>query len=177
MTGPEPPLSYPPMPSGGFTGPMPRPQAVSIAFGLVLLGIGIVVLMLVLSLVIEYDALTESMAEELAKDGPYTEGELHAATSFTAGLISVIVGVAAGLFLLFGILMRTGRNWARVVLTVLLSFGMLVSILLGALPFGLVIRFLALPLFVVCVFAVGVMFSRSAGPYFDPRARMGSWGA
>jgi hypothetical protein len=60
---------------------------------------------------------------------------------------------------------------------VLLSFGMLVSILLGALPFGLVIRFLALPLFVVCVFAVGVMFSRSAGPYFDPRARMGSWGA
>ena len=163
------------MSGGGFTGPMPRPLMVSVAFRLVLIGIGIVLLMLVLSLVVEYDELREQARQQLAEDGPYTESEVPGFTAFVAGFISLAVGIAAGLFLLFGILMRRGRNGARVTLTVLLSFGMLVSLICALAPFGLIVRLLAIPLLAVCVAAVAAMFSRDAGPYFDPRARMGSW--
>lgn len=181
MTGHEPPpyeqqplVSYPPMYGGGFRHPMPRPVSVAVAFRLVLLGIGIVLLMLVLSLVIDYDDLRRSAAEELAKDGPYTDSDLRTFTQILAGLISATVAVAAGLFLLFGLLMRSGRNWARVVLTVLLSFGLLVSLVLTIAPVGMVIRMLCIPLIVVSVATIVAMFARGAGPYFDPRARMES---
>jgi hypothetical protein len=166
---------YPVMPGVGAAPPMRRPGPVVLAFRLILLGAAIVAAMWVLNLALGTESLDRAARESLAQDGPYTESDV---TAFKAGVIggsAVFIAIPMTLIVVFGFVMRRGRNWARVTLTVLLSLGLIAAVITALVPAYLVVRLLAVVLFVVNVGILFAMFHSAAGPYFDRRARMGGW--
>jgi hypothetical protein len=162
------------MPGGGMTPAVPRPTPVTVAFWLVLGGAAVVLLMLVLGFVTDWDSWVEQAREQLAEDGAYTQNDLDSFSRFSAGAVTVGLLVPMGLYILFGALMRSGRNWARVTLTVFLSLGLVAALVVALVPLTLVVRLLAIPLALLCIATIVVMFAGSTGPYFDYRARMRS---
>lgn len=160
---------------GGASTPMPRPATVRFAFWLIMAGSAIALAMFVSALVIGADELDRSVRESLAEDGLYTEADVRSTKLFAIVAFSVMLAVAMALFVVFGFVMRSGRNWARVTLTVLLAIGMLVALGLALAPVFLPVRLLAVAMFPLNIAVVVAMFQRSAGTYFDPRARMGMW--
>jgi hypothetical protein len=167
---------YPVMPPGmGAAPPMRRPGSVVLAFRLILLGAAIVAAMWVLNLALDTESLDRVARESLAQDGPYTESDVSA---FKAGVIAVsvvFIAIPMTLIVVFGFVMRRGRNWARVTLTVLLSLGLIAAVITALVPVYVVVRLLAVVLFVVNVGILFAMFHSSADPYFDRRARMAGW--
>ena len=164
---------YPAMP--GAAPPARRPGSVELAFRLIMIGTAIVVAMVALGFLLGADAIDREAREELAKDGDFTAADVQA---FKVGLIvgtSVMVGIPMTLFVVFGFVMRGGRNWARVTLTVLLSLGMLAALITALVPVVLAVRLLAIVLIPVNIAVIVAMFQSSAGPFFDRRARMGGW--
>lgn len=59
-----------------------------------------------------------------------TDTQLQAVVNFAVGFAVVVSLVIAALYLLFAFKLRAGRNWARIVLTVIAVFALL-SLLLG----------------------------------------------
>jgi hypothetical protein len=166
---------YPAMPGGGAAAAMARPTPVIVAFWLVLGGVVLVMLMLVLALLLDWATVLAQARESVAEDGPYTEAEVRTVARITAGVYTLGIGIPATLYIVFAFLMRGGRNWARVTLTVLLSIGMAAALITAIVPLPVVVRLLVIPLVAISITAIVAMFARDAGPYFDYRARMGSW--
>jgi hypothetical protein len=166
---------YPAMPGMGAAPPVRRPASVVLAFRLILLGAALCVAMVVLSFVLGADALDKNLRSDLAKDGAYTESDLQAYKAGVIGVVAVLVAIPMALFVVFGFVMRSGRNWARVTLTVLLSLGLLAAVIEALVPTFLPARLLAILLFVVNVGVLVAMFQSSAAPHFDRRARMAGW--
>jgi ABC-type Fe3+ transport system permease subunit len=164
---------YPGMPGVGAAPPMRRPGAVNLALWLILLGAAVVLAMFVSAVLIGGADLEQSARESLAQDGPYTESDVRSLKTFLIAMFSALLAVPMALFVVFGFVMRTGRNWARVTLTVLLSIGLVVALGLALAPAYLAVRLLAVVMFPLNIAAIVAMFQ--AGPYFDPRARMGGW--
>lgn len=169
---------YPGMP-GVASPPAPgrrrRPGVVDFAFWLILLGGAISVAMLVSALLIGNADLERSLGETLAEDGPYTEEDLRSFKAFVIAMFAVLLAVPLALFVVFGFVMRGGRNWARVTLTVLLSIGLLVALGIAVAPAYVPVRLLAVLMIPLNVAIIVAMFQSAANQYFVPRARMGGW--
>jgi hypothetical protein len=166
---------YPAMSGIGGAPAVSRPGAVRFAFWLLMLGSAIVVAMFVSALVAGADELDRNARETLAEDGLYTESDVRSFKTFMITAFSVMVAVGVALFVVFGFVMRTGRNWARVTLTVLLGIGLLVALGLALGPVFLAVRLLAVLMFPLNIAIIVAMFQGSNSPFFDPRARMGMW--
>lgn len=173
----EAPYGSEPMPGG--LGPMPgdndtqtrtvvAPPDVQNAFRLWQVAIVIGVLGVVAGLVFtDRDALIRK-----AMDSNATLTHDQASTAITVALIvgAVIALVILGLELLFVFKMRAGRNWARILLTVLGVLGILSGL------YGLTVGFtlgsvLNLISIVVVIAAIVFMFKPAARAYFSPPPR------
>ncbi len=114
----------PPPPLSPSDGPITRPKAVDSAFHAVLASIAISSLGTVFTVLLDKTQLT-AMVNDMMADLPQGEGGMS--VSSTVGAFQVLLGfsiaIFAGLMLLFAIKMRTGRNWARIVLTVYTGVG------------------------------------------------------
>jgi hypothetical protein len=121
----------PPPPLPPSDGPIVRPKAVDSAFHAVLASIVISSLGTVFTVLLDKAQIT-AMVNEMVADLPEGQtgpsdapGSLSVAA--TVGAFQVILGfsiaIFAGLMLLFAIKMRTGRNWARILITVYTAVG------------------------------------------------------
>jgi hypothetical protein len=129
MTEPSGAPGYaPPSYSGGPAGPPARPTSVTLAFFAWLL-------MTALSLLSLIFVLTSPIWDQAVDAGlraADTNGvSIDASTLVNTAKITSVVGflIGAGLYLLFAFKMRAGRNWARVVLTVIGALGVLSAVL------------------------------------------------
>ncbi|MEO9222066.1 MAG: hypothetical protein ABI251_09895 [Mycobacteriaceae bacterium] len=168
--------SYPSnAPQTAGVGPMPgdneirtesavAPAEVEKSFKLWLVSIGLGVLGVIASLLLfdSDDAINKAMqsSSELTRD------QASAGVTFVLVAGIVFVAVVIGLELLFAFKMRAGRNWARIVLTVLGVLGVLFSL------FGLAAGFslssaLNLVSMIVVIAAIVFMFKPAASAYFS----------
>jgi hypothetical protein len=119
----------PPTPGGrGPAEPPARPTTVTLAFvaWLVMTALSLISLILVLTSPIWDQAVAAGL------QAPDTNGvRIDASTVVNAAKITSVVGflIGAALYLLFAFKMRAGRNWARVVLTVIGVLGVLSAVL------------------------------------------------
>ena len=77
--------------------------------------------------------------------------------------------VAAAPFITFGALLGTGRNWVRVLLTVLLSVGGFISLIALLTPYSeadALLRVIALMLLGISVAVITLLFSSAANRFF-----------
>lgn len=116
----------PPPPLPPSEGPITRPKAVDSAFHAVLASIVISALGTVFTVLLDRSQLT-AMVNQMMADLPEGRTEAPMSVSGAVGAFQVILGFSialfAGLMLLFAIKMRTGRNWARILLTVYTAVG------------------------------------------------------
>ncbi|MBB5954727.1 hypothetical protein FHS29_001297 [Saccharothrix tamanrassetensis] len=162
---PPPPLSESELQGSPAAGDrhVPVPKEVQASFWIWIAGA-------VLSVVGALLALTQR--EEIARalrdspqSGQLSPAEFDAAVTFSL-LFAVAIGVVfAGLYVLFAFKARAGRNWARVVLTVLTALGLL-SLLFGPSLFGVVTSLLS-------VVAVVLLYMPNSKAYFDAVKRAG----
>jgi hypothetical protein len=107
----------------GVDEPIIRPKAVDSAFQAVLASVGISALGTVVTVLLDRALLTAWVTETLDALPP----EQRVSASTMVGAMQVVLGfsvaVFIGLFVLFAVKMRTGRNWARVVLTIYTVIG------------------------------------------------------
>jgi hypothetical protein len=77
------------------------------------------------------DALVDSTRNASRQNGTgLTDAQIDQAVTLTIGVAVVIAVVIALLYLLFAVKLRAGRNWARIVLTVITALQLL-SVLTG----------------------------------------------
>jgi hypothetical protein len=121
----------PPPPLPPSEGPIDRPKAVDSAFHAILAAIVISSLGTVFTVLLDKTQLTAMVNDMMADlpEGQTGPSDAPGAVSVagTVGAFQVILGfsiaIFAGLMLLFAIKMRTGRNWARILLTVYTGIG------------------------------------------------------
>jgi len=166
---------YPGMAPTGAAPTVRRPGPVNVAFWLIMLGSAIVVAMFVSAVLIGDADLDRAAREELAKDGSFTDSDVRFFKIGVIGTFAAMVVVPLALFVVFGFVMRAGRNWARVTLTVLLSLGLVAALITALAPAYLAVRLLAVVMFPLNIAVIVTMFQSSAGPHFDRRARMEGW--
>lgn len=175
----ENPYASPPT-SGGF-GPMPgdndtreaaavAPADVQKAFKLWIVSIAIGVLGTLVGLIFGF-ANREDLETTIMDNSPTLTPD-EVSTTVTATLIAVaVIGlIIAGLELLFTFKMRAGRNWARIVLTVLGVLGVLFSLygLATAFTIGSVLTLISI---IVVIAAIVFMFKPASSAYFSTPQR------
>ncbi|MCK2236730.1 MULTISPECIES: hypothetical protein [unclassified Crossiella] len=118
----------PGMPGGG--GPVARPQQVELAFWIWIAGAVVSVIGSVLGFIGARQQIASIMESQrtVNADLPPELQQRIQQTAESIGGTALIVGlvfgiIMAGLFVMFSVFMRNGRNWARVVLTVLGGIG------------------------------------------------------
>jgi hypothetical protein len=116
MSGPMPP------PPGGH-GPLTRPKAVDSAFHAVLAAAAISALGTVVTVLLDRAMLTRLITEMMADLPADQRLSVPATVSGFQVILAFSIAIFAGLLVLFAYKMRTGRNWARVLLTVYTAFG------------------------------------------------------
>ncbi|GGP57110.1 hypothetical protein [Saccharothrix coeruleofusca] len=141
----------------------PAPKEVQISFWIWITGAVLSALGSLLALT-ERDALVDQLRRTGQGNG-LSEEELQSVA--TASLMfAVVLGLLfAGLYVLFAFKARAGRNWARLVLTVLTGLNLLV-LLLGASWLGLLTA-------LISVVAVVLLYTPNAKSYFDAVKRQG----
>ena len=110
----------PPEPPRGPAPLGPRPQSIAMAINLIWVAVALTVVSTVLSLV----DLDESIQTALDSD---TTGTLTESTARTAviGVSIVILIIGVGIYALLAVFLGKGKNWARIVYTVLAAiFGL-----------------------------------------------------
>jgi cellobiose-specific phosphotransferase system component IIC len=105
--------------------PVVRPKAVDSAFQAVLASVAISAVGTVVTVLLDRTQLTRYVTDMLA-DLP-REQRVDANTMVGAFqvILAFSIAIFAGLFALFAIKMRAGRNWARVLLTVYTVYGVM----------------------------------------------------
>src|SRR5436190_4478632 len=143
-----------------------RPKSVDNAFLLWIIGAGIYLLIVTLTVTFGADAITDSTREGLKNSGrAYTEDDVKNLANATK-IIGVVLGLLfVGLFVLFAYKMRAGRNWARIVLTVLGGLSIVVTLISISSTDGLtlVVRLIGTVLTLVTIY---FMFRPDANRYF-----------
>jgi hypothetical protein len=126
--------NYPNYPESAATGQPPaaaaRPSTVEYAFWAF---IASTVIGLIGGLVVfgNRDAIADALRNSNRQNsGGLTEAQIDQAVNVTLIIAVVIAVVIAALYLLFAFKLRAGRNWARIVLTVLTALK-LISLLVG----------------------------------------------
>jgi hypothetical protein len=154
---PPPPLSESELSGTPAATRPPVPNEVQISFWIWIAGAVLSILGALYSLT-QRDQFAEAL-RNTPQASQLSPEEFDAAVSASL-LFAVVLGVVfAGLYILFALQMRAGKNWARVVLTVLTALS-LVSMLFGASLLGL---FTAL----ISVVAVVMLYMPNAKAYFD----------
>jgi hypothetical protein len=103
--------------------PITRPKAIDSAFQAVLASVAISAVATVVTVMLDTAQLTSMITPALESLPP----DQRLSTSAMIAAFRVILGfsivVFAGLFVLFAVKMRAGRNWARILLTIYTAFG------------------------------------------------------
>jgi len=154
--------------------PMPpaRPGVVTAAFWLTLGGAALFLVTVALLLGVAWEDMRETARETLVEDGErYTEEDLDSTARMVMFVYVLLAVLATAPFVTFASLLRGGRNWARVVLTVFVSIGGFVSLIMVFPPYGdhvnvPVVRVLELVLAGLAATIIVLLFSRDANRYF-----------
>jgi cellobiose-specific phosphotransferase system component IIC len=103
--------------------PIVRPKAVDSAFQAVLASVAVSAIGTVVTVLLDKALLTSWVTQTM--DGMPPDQRLDPNTMVGAMqvILAFSIAIFAGLFVLFAVKMRTGRNWARVVLTIYTVFG------------------------------------------------------
>jgi hypothetical protein len=166
---------YPQYPMGTMgpvaeRGTLAQPRAVRLAFWLTLGGALLFLALAALALSVSMDDLRDTARGNLTDAGdPFDEGDVRANASGTLFVLMFAALLATAPFITFGSLLRGGRNWTRVLLTVLVSIGGFVAVILMLPPYaslGLLLRLMALALAGVSIVIVALLFSREANTFF-----------
>jgi hypothetical protein len=143
-----------------------RPKSVDNAFLLWIIGAAISLLSVIFIFTVGADAITDSAREGLKNSGrAYTEDDVKNLANATK-IIGVVIGLLfVGLFVLFAYKMRAGRNWARIVLTVLGGLSIVFTLIGISSTDGLtlVVRLIQAVLTLVAIY---FMFRPDANRYF-----------
>jgi hypothetical protein len=145
----QPPSYAPPPPEGyGAAGPSrgDKPASVNTAVNLIWANIALSVLSTVLTFV-----YLDSIVEQ-ASGGAVTEDAARSA-AIVGAFIGLLIG--AGLYLLLGIFIGKGRNWARIVYTILGALGIIFG-LIGLVSGGTPVLMLVLSLVSVALTAAAI---------------------
>ncbi|MBW4715850.1 hypothetical protein [Saccharothrix obliqua] len=158
---PPPPLSASELQGSGGGPALPVPKEVQISFWIWIAGAALSVLGSLLALT-QRDAIAQVLRESPQSRG-LSPDEFDAAVTASI-LFAVVIGlVFAGLYVLFAFKARAGRNWARVVLTVLTALSLL-ALVTGASVSGLLTS-------LASVVAVVLLYMPNAKAYFDAHKR------
>jgi hypothetical protein len=103
--------------------PIIRPKAVDSAFQAVLASVGISALGTVVTVLLDRALLTRWVTETLDSLPPEQRLSVGAAVGGMQVLLAVSILIFAGLFVLFAVKMRAGRNWARILITAYTTVG------------------------------------------------------
>lgn len=103
--------------------PITRPKAIDSAFQAVLASVVISAAGSVVTVLLDRAMLTTWVTETLDSLPPEQRLSPSAMVGAMQVLLGISIAVFAGLFVLFAYKMRTGRNWARLLLTVYTAFG------------------------------------------------------
>lgn len=115
------PTPMPPPP--GDRGPLVRPKAVDSAFQAILASAAISALGTVFTVLLDRGMLTRLVTEMMATLPAEQRTNVEGMVSAFQVILAFSIVIFAGLLLLFAHKMRTGRNWARVLLTAYTAFG------------------------------------------------------
>jgi hypothetical protein len=111
----------PPPPTGD--GPITRPKAVDSAFQATLASIAVSALGTVFTLLFDKVTLTRMVEDMLSGLPADQRSDLSATVGAFQVILAFSIAVFAGLFVLFAVKMRAGRNWARILLTAYTAVG------------------------------------------------------
>lgn len=169
-SGEEPIRSHGPGPTGGSAVGRERPREVDVSFWLWIASVVIALISTALSL-LQLDTLRAASLEAASQGGAV----LDPAAAEQAANIGVIVGVVVALLLVvaqlaLALLMRRGRNWARIVLAVLAALTVLLLPLSVPTSTGPILAVTVIQTLLVLVATV-YMFLPRANPWFRSAGR------
>jgi ABC-type transport system involved in cytochrome bd biosynthesis fused ATPase/permease subunit len=126
------PFAYPPPPpinTGSAAAPTAPPTEIVGAFWAYLVA-AITWLIGGLLVIGQKQQIIDTLRDANNQGGSLTQSQIDAAASLGVILVVVLAVVISGLYALFAFKLKAGRNWARIVLTVLAALA-LISLLLG----------------------------------------------
>lgn len=125
---PQYPAGSSPDPDPGGTAPGPRPRSVDLAVNLIWVAVALTLVSTALGLA----QIDEAVATALESDTTGTLTESSARGGIVAFIVIFLV-IGVGLYALLAFLIKRGKNWARIVFTVLGAIFLLLGLLgLGA---------------------------------------------
>lgn len=166
----------PPPPQGGVPAPLPRPKQVDQSFWLWVAAIVVSVINGVLNLLIFAPRVQHQMAERLQHTPGVDTGQLAGSmTQMSGSLGSVSLVISTAIWVLFVVMMRMGKNWARITLLVITILwglfqvlGVASSAAMGVMGVQSVSTAIAAVELVLAVVACVLMFRPAARYYFAP---------
>lgn len=166
----------PPPPQGGVPAALPRPKQVDQAFWLWIAAIVVSVIGGVLNLMIFAPRVQQQVAERLPHTSGVDTGQLAGSmTQMSGSLGSVSLVITTAIWVLFVVMMRAGKNWARITLLVITILwglfqvlGTVVSAAMGVMGVQVAPTAIAAVELVLAVVACVVMFRPAARYYFAP---------
>jgi hypothetical protein len=162
-----------PAPSpGGYQAPAapprgPRPRVVEISFWLWVVYLALTAIGVLVAFT-QLDGVQAEVVNRLAEDPSLDRALIERVVTgvFVGVLVTILVFVVAAFIL--ALLMRGGRNWARIVLAVLGGLAVLLGLFGLAGNAGPVLGAGLLPLLLL-IGAIATMFSSAANTWFRPR--------
>lgn len=103
--------------------PITRPKAVDSAFQAVLASVVVSAVGSVVNYLLDRPLLTSWVTETMEDLPPDQRLPVSSMVSAMQVLLGVSIAIFAGLFVLFAVKMRAGRNWARILLTIYTAMG------------------------------------------------------
>jgi hypothetical protein len=166
-----PPYPSYPHPMAPMAVPPSRPQSVTAAFWFTLAGVVLFLVVVGLGIGVGWDDLRDVSREELVEDGErFTSADIDTSARGGAFGLCLAALVMTAPYVTFAAVVLRGRNWARVLLTVLVSIGGFVSIfaLFPAYdsPLGGLLRVAVALLVGSSITVVTLLFGRAANQYF-----------
>lgn len=167
----EPMPSAPPVDPREHPGAPARPKSVETAFMLWVINSALSLLGLVVTLLFDRDALRAAARTSLEGSGTsFTEAQLDQAVNASLIFTGVVAVLFFALYLLFAFKMRAGRNWARIVLTVLGGLSIVLNLVSLGTTSG-ISMVLTLASLALVGGAVFLMFQRDSNEYFNAAKR------
>lgn len=167
-----PPPMYPSLPMAPVAAQneLAHPRAVRLAFWLTLGGAVLFVALVAIALSVSAEDIRD-LGRGTTSDGgaPVDEHTVRTNAAGTQFVLAFAALLATAPFITFGALLGGGRNWARVLLTVLVSVGgvlVLILMLPSYASYGLLIRLMAVALIGLSIAIVSLLFSRASNAFF-----------
>ncbi|MGI5128664.1 hypothetical protein ACQEVB_17775 [Pseudonocardia sp. CA-107938] len=167
------PGQQPPYPPPAPRGPVEKPKEVETAFRLGLLSVLLGVIGVALGFALSPVSIDATIASGQVPPGVTTEQFRQITTVILVG-IAVVWLIFLALYVLFLFKMRAGRNWARIVITILGAIAVLFTLFgIGSIgqtfamgPIGVVSGVLSIVQLLTIIAGIVFMFRPAAGPYF-----------